>query len=56
MKKKILTLVALSAVPYMAFAQSAPNTTYFTNLVNQIDAILGTLTPVVIAAAVVYFL
>ena len=58
MKKKILTSIALlSVAPYIAFAQTtAPNTTYFTTLITQVDSILSLLTPVVIAAAVVYFL
>ena len=60
MKKKILTSVALLAVvPYTALAQTVtftPKTTYFTALITQVDAIIASLTPVVIAAAVVYFL
>jgi len=55
MKKKILTSIALLAiVPSVAFAQV--DTSYFSQLITSLKGILNSLVPLLIAAAVVYFL
>ncbi len=54
MKKKILASVTLlTLVPSIALAQDV---SYFTGLITDVQGILNALVPVLIAAAVVYFL
>ena len=55
MKKKILASVTLlSAIPYVAVA--AADMTYFEGFITDVKGVLNSLVPVLIAAAVAFFL